>query len=39
MEAQNFELIGLEQVQVHSEMSSFIRIFLRITHLGLPDAR
>jgi len=23
----------------HSGMSSFIRIFLRITHLGLPDAR
>ena len=22
----------------HSGMSSFIRIFLRITHLGLPDA-
>jgi len=39
MTAQIFELIGSEQASVHSGMSSFIRIFLRITHLGPPDAR
>jgi len=39
MKAQIFALIGSEQKYVYSGILSFIRIFLRITHLGLPDAR
>lgn len=34
-----FCALRFKKIEDHSGMSSFIRIFLRITHLGLPDAR
>jgi hypothetical protein len=34
-----FCALRFKKIWFDSGMSSFIRIFLRITHIGLPDAR